>query len=85
MHYNEVDYLEKLSSLNNLLLEYKFILSDLLLFHKLIYKQIPVRIPKEITNLSKKAGQMPMYLTNTKLVVIYKLERMSYVTHILSR
>ena len=53
-HYNEVDYLEKLSSLNILPLEYKFILSDLLLFHKLVYEQIPVRNPKEITNLSKR-------------------------------
>ena len=55
-HYNEVDYLEKLSSLNILPLEYKFILSDLLLFHKLVYEQIPVRIPKEITNLSKRTS-----------------------------
>ena len=47
--YNEVEYLEKLSSLNILPLEYKFILSDLLLFHKLVYEQIP----KEITNFIK--------------------------------
>ena len=53
-HYNEDDYLEKLSSLNILPLEYKLILSDLLLFHKLVYEEIPVRIPKEITNLSKR-------------------------------
>ena len=38
---NEVEYLEKLSSLNILPLEYKFILSDLLLFHKLAYEHNP--------------------------------------------
>ena len=50
--YNEVEYLEKLISLNILPMEYRFIMSDLLLFHKLIYELIPVNVPKEIIPLS---------------------------------
>ena len=50
--YNEAEYLEKLISLNILPMEYKFIMSDLLLFHKFIYELIPVSVPEEIIPLS---------------------------------
>ena len=50
--YNEAEYLEKFISLNILPMEYKFIMSDLLLFHKFIYELIPVSIPEEIIPLS---------------------------------
>ena len=49
--YSEAEYLEKLISLNILSLEYKFILSDLLLFHKCVYELIPLKIPEEIVPL----------------------------------
>ena len=52
LSYHEIDYLKKLTSLNILPLESKFINSDLLLFHKIIHELIPITIPDEITTLS---------------------------------
>ena len=40
--YHEIDYLKRLTSLNILPLESKFIYSDLLLFHKVIHELIPI-------------------------------------------
>ena len=51
LSYHEIDYL-KLTSLNILPLESKFIYSGLLLFHKIIHELIPITIPDEITTLS---------------------------------
>ena len=50
--YHEIDYLKRLTALNILPLESKFIYSDLLLFHKVIHELIPIKIPDEITTLS---------------------------------
>ena len=46
--YREADYLKKLTTLNILPIEYKFILSDLLLFHESIFELVPVIFPHEI-------------------------------------
>ena len=50
--YHKIDYLKRLTSLNILPLESKFIYSDLLLFHKIIHELFPIKIPDEITTLS---------------------------------
>ena len=46
--YQETDYLKKLSKLNILPLEYKFILSDLLMFHRSMFELVPMSFPNEI-------------------------------------
>ena len=49
--YQEEEYLTKLRSLNILPLEYKFILSDLLIFHKIVFELIPIELSREILPL----------------------------------
>ena len=49
--YQEKEYLTKLRSLNIFPLEYKFILSDLLIFHKIVFELIPIELPSEIVPL----------------------------------
>ena len=49
--YQEKEYVTRLRSLNILPLEYKFILSDLLIFHKIVFELIPIELPSEILPL----------------------------------
>ena len=49
--YQEKEYLTKLRSLNILPLEYKLILSDLLIFHKIVFELIPIELPSEVVPL----------------------------------
>ena len=46
--YHEIDYLRKLVELKILPLEQKFILSDLMIFHKFVFQHIPLELPNEI-------------------------------------
>ena len=48
MSYSESEYYGKLKSLKILPLEYYFLNSDLIIFHKIIHKSIPVLLPREL-------------------------------------
>ena len=48
--YHEIDYLRKLVDLKILPLEQKFILSDLMIFHKFAFKHIPLELPNEVVH-----------------------------------
>ena len=48
MSYSESEYCGKLKSLKILPLEYHFLNSDLIIFHKIIHKSIPVLLPREL-------------------------------------
>ena len=48
--YHEIDYLRKLVGLKILPLEQKFILSDLMIFHKFVFKHIPLELPNEVVH-----------------------------------
>ena len=65
-HY-EVDYPRKLSELKILPLEQKFILSDLMIFHKFVFKHIPLELPYQIV------PQRSCTTTNTNSSIKYRL------------
>ena len=48
--YHEIDYLRKLVDLKILPLEQKFTLSDLMIFHKFVFKHIPLELPNEVVH-----------------------------------
>ena len=48
--YHEIDYLRKLVDLKILPLEQKFILPDLMIFHKFVFKHIPLELPNEVVH-----------------------------------
>ena len=52
MSYSESEYYGKLKSLKILPLEYYFLNSDLIIFHKIIHKSIPVLLPRELVKIN---------------------------------
>ena len=47
-HYNDVEYLSRLKELDLLPLEYKFRLTDLILFHDIVYNTSTIHLPDYI-------------------------------------
>ena len=50
-HYNDYEYIKRLKDLDMFPMEYKFIYTDLIQFHKIFYKQSVVKLPTYITFL----------------------------------
>ena len=50
--YNDTEYLSRLKKLELLPLKYRFIYSDLLLFHMIFYKNISIELPEHYTSFS---------------------------------
>ena len=75
--YSEAEYLEKLVSLNILPLEYKFILSDLLLFHKCVHELIPLIVPLD-TRTRSNANTTKKYQLNSETQIRKKVLASSF-------
>ena len=48
-HYSDHQYLEKLKDLNILPLKLKFIMTDLILFYKIMHSMVPIPLPEIFT------------------------------------
>ena len=73
--YREADYLIKLTTLNILSIKYKFILSDLLLFHESIFELVPVIFPHEIVPSIKQTRSSTNYPIGIRLEVVLTSKR----------
>ena len=59
-HYNDVEYLSRLKELHLLPLEYKFRLTDLMLFHDIVYNTSSIHLPVQYSR-----GESPrLYCTS---------------------
>ena len=63
-HYRDEDYLLKLHKLDLLPLNSKFILSDVLLFHRIVYNNICIKLPDYIVLDIKACGRPSRFATN---------------------
>lgn len=73
-HYSEQDYLNKLHKLDLLPMNVKFVFTDLLLFHKIVYNNICIKMPDHIvlSNISEHGRSSRSNADNTSDFLKYK-------------
>ena len=71
--YSSLDYLLRCKQLNFLPLYYKFVCNDLLLFHKIVYNLMPVKLPSYLSFFSN---------NNTRTLRSSHLDRLSLVSSV---